>query len=84
MIRARVLQPVIRARVGGEVVTAKVLSAGARIIPDPYAGPYAVTPTEAAQTLPTNGKTATENIIVGPIPQNYGKITWNGSFLTVS
>lgn len=51
---------------------------------DPYAGPYSVTPTQAEQILPTKGKTADQNIVVNPIPNNYGLITWNGSVLTVS
>lgn len=49
-----------------------------------YEGPYSVTPTQAEQILPTKGKTADQNIVVNPIPNNYGLITWNGSVLTVS
>ena len=26
----------------------------------------------------------TDDVTIKPIPQNYGLITWNGSFLTVS
>ena len=49
-----------------------------------YDGPYTVTPGAAAQTLATNGKRMTADVVVGAIPQNYGLITWNGSVLTVS
>ena len=49
-----------------------------------YTGPTVITPTQETQTLQTMMKTVTENIIVNPIPSNYGLITWNGSVLTVS
>ena len=50
----------------------------------PYRGEYEFTPTEDVQTIPINGLRATRNITINPIPSNYGKITWNGSVLTVS
>lgn len=49
-----------------------------------YTGPYEVTPSQTAQTLPTEGKTLSGNIKVKAIPSNYGRITWNGSTLTVA
>lgn len=49
-----------------------------------YPGPYTVTPNGRTQTLATRNLTLTGNITVNPIPQNYGLITWNGAFLTVS
>lgn len=51
---------------------------------DPYVGEYEITPCAEAQTLLTKNLRMTDNITVNPIPQNYGLITWNGSFLTVS
>lgn len=51
---------------------------------DEYEGPYSVTPTEEAQTLQTKNFRMTDNIVVNPIPSNYGLITWNGSIITVS
>lgn len=51
---------------------------------DYYDGPYEVTPTNQAQTLLTAAKALTGNVIINPIPSNYGLITWNGSTLTVS
>ena len=51
---------------------------------DPYLGPYEVTPTQETQILPTSMLLATEDIVVNPIPQNYGLITWNGAVLRVS
>ena len=49
-----------------------------------YFGPYSVTPTQYKQTLSTQNKLLLENIVVEAIPSNYGLITWNGSYLTVS
>ena len=51
---------------------------------DTYAGPYEYTPTEDTQTIAISHKMATENIVINPIPFNYGLVTWNGSTLTVS
>lgn len=51
---------------------------------EPYAGPYEVTPTRETQVLHTAHKVASRNIVVKPIPPNYGLITWDGSVLTVS
>lgn len=50
----------------------------------PYSGEYEFTPSSVAQTIPTANKTLEEDIIINPIPSNYGLITWNGSTLTVS
>lgn len=49
-----------------------------------YTGEYEVTPSSETQTLDTAGKRMTRPVVVNPIPNNYGLITWNGSFLTVS
>lgn len=50
----------------------------------PYTGQTVVVPSESRQILPTQGTLLAENIIVEPIPSNYGLICWNGSALTVS
>ena len=49
-----------------------------------YDGAYEWTPSESVQTIEIANKKALDNIIINPIPQNYGLITWNGSTLTVS
>lgn len=49
-----------------------------------YTGEYEVTPSAETQTLDTAGLRLTRPVTVNPIPQNYGLITWNGAFLTVS
>lgn len=49
-----------------------------------YDGPTTVTPTQQTQTLNTQQKIVLTDIIINPIPSNYGLITWDGSTLTVS
>lgn len=49
-----------------------------------YSGEYTVTPSEDTQVLYTAGKTLEQNVVVEPIPQNYGKIEWDGSVIYVS
>ena len=49
-----------------------------------YTGVTEVTPTTAEQVLDTSNKVVTRNIVINPIPSNYGLITWNGATLTVS
>lgn len=48
-----------------------------------YQGPTEVTPTEQRQVLSTSGKTLGTNIVVNPIPSNYGRIAWDGRALKV-
>lgn len=49
-----------------------------------YTGETVVTPSTTEQVLATAEKVVKRNIIINPIPSNYGLITWNGSTLTVS
>lgn len=49
-----------------------------------YDGPIEITPSRETQVLETQGKILITNIVVNPIPKNYGLITWDGSVLTVS
>ena len=53
-------------------------------VTQPYDGAYEVTPSRQTQVLPTAFKNLSQNIVVNPIPSNYGLVTWNGSTLTVS
>jgi hypothetical protein len=50
----------------------------------PYTGDYTITPSEETQVLPTQSRQLSGNIVIEPIPSNYGLITWNGSTITVS
>lgn len=49
-----------------------------------YTGETVITPSTTEQVLTTAEKVVTRNIVINPIPSNYGLITWNGSTLTVS
>lgn len=51
---------------------------------DIYNGAYEITPNKATQILKTSNKLAIKDIIIEPIPNNYGLITWNGRFIKVS
>lgn len=58
---------------------------GAEIVMSPkYRGSYEFTPSEEQQIVQIDGKMAEENIVIKPIPSNYGLITWDGVTLTVS
>jgi len=49
-----------------------------------YTGEYVVTPSDEQQTLETAGKILKQNVVIEPIPQNYGLITWSGLGIRVS
>lgn len=49
-----------------------------------YHGATEVTPTSETQTLYTGGKAVLRDIIINPIPNNYGLVEYNGAYLTVS
>lgn len=49
-----------------------------------YTGPTEITPSSETQTLHTTMKSLITDIVINPIPNNYGLITWNGSVITVS
>lgn len=49
-----------------------------------YTGEYEITPSSEVQTIPIANFIASQNITINPIPQNYGLISWNGSYLTIS
>lgn len=54
------------------------------VYPDIYEGSYEIIPTGERQILKTNGLMMNGNVVIEKIPDNYGMITWNGSFLRVS
>lgn len=71
----------------GGTISGGVSLNGVITIPDtgtPYAGAYEFTPSAAEQVIEIKGLMAKDDIIINPIPSNYGLITWNGSTLTVS
>lgn len=74
---------------GGEVELVSYIDGGEQgvfmpIYPDSYTGDLVVTPNRETQTLYTERLTMPGNVIVNPIPPQYGLITYNGSVLTVS
>lgn len=48
-----------------------------------YNGEYAITPSTETQTLLTANKSMAENIVVNPIPSNYGRIEYSGGIITI-
>lgn len=69
MIRAKVIQPNIKAKIIGSVVTAHIQSAVARIVDNPYQGDYTVVPKIATDIiLPTAQKSMSRNVTVKEIP----------------
>lgn len=49
-----------------------------------YAGEYEITPSLETQTLETAYRVLTSNVVIAPIPSNYGKISYDGSTLTIT
>lgn len=50
----------------------------------PYEGDYIINPNTEQQILLTKNLRMIDNLVINPIPNNYGLITWNGSFLMIS
>ena len=73
---------------GGEITLASTVSDGVQtfmpLLPDAYSGETTVTPSENEQTLLTAGLMVANNIVVNPIPSNYGLITYDGTKIIVS
>lgn len=49
-----------------------------------YTGDTEITPSEAEQVLATAEKVVTRNIVINPIPSNYGLITRIGAGIRIS
>ena len=49
----------------------------------PYQGEYVITPSEGEQVLDTSSRLMLDDLVIEPIPSNYGRILWDGSKLTV-
>lgn len=52
-------------------------------VADYYAGEYEITPTDQTQLINCGGLVSLRDFKINPIPSNYGRITWDGSVLTV-
>lgn len=53
------------------------------IVHTEYQGATIYTPLAIPQTIQARGKIVLENIIINPIPQNYGRVSFNGRVMTV-
>lgn len=60
-----------------------IINGGTRSFPD-YHGEYEFTPNHETQILNTKNTALMQNIVINPIPSNYGQITWNGAYILVS
>lgn len=60
------------------------LTIPAAILPPSYEDSYEVTPSQETQILETNALYMRGDIVINPIPHNYGLITYDGSGLRVS
>ena len=69
MIRLEIKKGPIRLTVS----KATVVRAGEK----PYEGPYEVTPKTTEQVLSTRNKTFSADIVVHPIPKEYGRVTYD-------
>lgn len=49
-----------------------------------YTGTYEFTPSDVAQEIPTSNKILTQNIVINPIPSNYGLVAYDGSILSIT
>ena len=84
MITAHVIDDPIVARISEGSVNPSINNPIVIIDGDPYEGEYEVVPRATSQILSTQGKKMEHDLVIEAIPNNYGLITWNGSFLTVS
>lgn len=54
------------------------------LLPKEYTGQMEFTPTMESQVVGVRGFYMAEDIVINPIPQNYGLVTWNGHSLRIS
>ena len=83
-VRLKVQTTEVRLKVAAQDGAKFKAHEGIPIYPNPYSGTIDITPTEETQTLHTAGYMVHTDIVVEPIPSNYGLITWDGATITVS
>lgn len=76
MLKMVLSQPEIKMK----IEPAKVVYQGGKA----YEGNYEITPSEELQTLPTANRQLARDIVVAPIPKNYGRITYNGGGIIIT
>ena len=72
----------LRPDAGTELTFAEHLDVHVRALPD-YDGPLTVVPSDVAQTLPFAGHSGTADVVVAPIPSDWGRIIYDGSIITI-
>lgn len=79
-------QPKLGVKLGVAAVVATTGTPIAReyVNAETYTGSYTVTPSAETQTISTEGYRMGHDIVVNPIPSNYGLITWDGHTINVS
>ena len=50
----------------------------------PYQGTYEFTPGDEEQTVQTEGRVLLQDIVIHKVPQNYGRVSWNGSVISIT
>lgn len=53
------------------------------VTPKSYSGDYEFTPSEERQEIQTEEKYLNKNIVINAIPENYGRIVWDGAYLKI-
>ena len=76
MLKMVLSQPEIKMK----IAPAKVVYQGG----EAYEGDYEITPSEELQTLPTANRQLARDIVVAPIPKNYGRITYSGGGIIIT
>lgn len=68
---------------GGGNFSAKLSETILKPIGDYYTGRYDFIPTDVDQTIHIDGMVATQDITIRAVPNDYGKIIWDGSIIYV-
>ena len=72
----------VRPIVGRETVKLSVPEHSV-ILADLYSGPYEITPSDETQILSTKKFQMEKDVVINPIPSNYGKIIWDGATMKI-
>lgn len=73
----------IRASPDSAVPTLKTPVVKEYVDAPPYEGAYEITPSSEDQVIDAVGMRMMRNLTVKAVPSTYGRIDWNGSYLTV-
>jgi hypothetical protein len=68
---------------GNDQFTAHLSETILKPIGEYYTGRYDFIPTDFDQTVHINGMVATQDITIRAVPNDYGKIIWDGSIIYV-